>query len=84
MVKLKIRLRVQGVKNNRTYRIVVAKSTVKRDGKYLDYLGFYNPRHPNKENQLFLNINSFDSWVEKGAQATESVNNLAKRWRKLD
>lgn len=82
MVKLRIRLRVQGVRNNKTYRIVVAESTLKRDGKYIAYIGFYNPRHPSKDRQLFINNKALETWINKGAKMTEAVEALFKQWKK--
>ncbi|MCK5787509.1 MAG: 30S ribosomal protein S16 [Chlamydiia bacterium] len=82
MVKLRIRLRVLGAKNHRTYRVVVAESTVKRDGKYIALAGFYDPRHKDESRQLFINDDVLSLWISRGAKMTDSVDSLVKRWNK--
>ncbi len=71
---VRIRLRRVGKRNQPSYRIVAADSRVKRDGKYLEMLGFYNPRtHPPtvvvKEDRVFW-------WLSHGAQVTDSVDRI--------
>ncbi len=68
---VRIRLRRVGLKHQPTYRIVVANIESPRDGRFLEILGFYNPRtHPAtieiKEDRLY-------DWMSKGAQPSESV-----------
>lgn len=71
---VRIRLRRVGKRNQPSYRIVAADSRVKRDGKYLEMLGFYNPRtHPPtvvvKEDRVYR-------WLSHGAQVTEAVERI--------
>ncbi len=71
---VRIRLRRVGARNQPSYRIVATDSRVKRDGKYLENLGFYNPRtHPPtivvKEDRVY-------HWLRNGAQPSESVERL--------
>jgi len=68
---LKIRFRRTGSKRRASYRIVVAPSTAPRDGKFLEILGQYNPRHDPptvvvKEDRLF-------HWLSNGAQLSDSL-----------
>jgi small subunit ribosomal protein S16 len=68
---VRIRLRRVGLKNQPTYRIIAADKEAPRDGRFLEILGFYNPRtDPStveiKEDRLF-------DWMSKGAQPSESV-----------
>ena len=68
---VRIRLRRVGLKHQPSYRIVVADKEAPRDGRFLEILGFYNPRtDPStldiKEDRLF-------DWMSKGAQPSESV-----------
>lgn len=71
---VKIRLKRLGYKKNPTYRIVVIDSRSKREGAPIEELGFYNP----KTKEMKLNKESALNWVNKGAQATETVAYLIK------
>lgn len=68
---LKIRLSQTGRKNAHTYRIVVKETRSKRDGTYLDLIGYYNPLSADK----ILNIDEtkLKDWQTKGAQLTPGV-----------
>ena len=71
---LKIRLTRVGKKNSPSYRVVVAdqKKAVKR--KFIEILGHYNPT--TKPKQLVVNKEKALAWISKGAQPSETVNNL--------
>ncbi len=71
---VRIRLRRVGKRNQPSYRIVAADSRVKRDGKYLEMLGYYNPRtHPPT---VVLEEARVYRWLDHGAQVTESVQRI--------
>lgn len=75
---LKIRLRQQGRKNGRVYRLVVADIRSPRDGKYVETLGWYNPKgSEGKENQV--NAERADYWLNQGAQPSEKALSLLRR-----
>jgi len=76
---LKIRLSRYGSKHNPWYRIVVADSKIKRDGKYVEKIGYYNPRMQPKV--LEINLERFKYWITKGAQPTESVKKLVQKYQ---
>jgi len=76
---LKIRLRQQGRKNRRMYRIVVADERLKRDGKYLEALGWYNPHEEALDKKLFVDATKTEEWLSKGAQLTESSRTLVAK-----
>ncbi len=63
---LVIRMRQQGRKNHRTFRLVVADRRSPRDGKFLEILGFYDPHA--KEDNLRVKSDRVDHWVQLGAQ----------------
>jgi small subunit ribosomal protein S16 len=68
---VRIRLRRTGLKHQPTYRIVAADKESPRDGRFLEILGFYNPRTDPptldiKEDRVF-------DWMNRGAQPSESV-----------
>lgn len=76
---LKIRLRPQGRKNRPFYRLVVTEGTNRRDGKYVEALGWYNPMEDKEENSLKLLDDRIDFWLEHGAQLTEKAATLVKQ-----
>lgn len=76
---LKIRLRQQGCKNHRTYRLVVIDSRQARDGQYVEALGWYNPRAAKVDQELSINANRVRHWIACGAQMSEKAHALVKR-----
>jgi len=75
---LKIKLARFGKKHQAHYRIVVNEARDKRDGKYVALLGHYSPVVPKK---LEIDVKAYEEWVKKGAQATETVAALFKRFQ---
>jgi len=71
---VKIRLQRHGKKGKPFYWIVAADSRAKRDGRYLKKLGTYNPN----TNPASINLNLEDTvtWLEKGAQPTDTARTL--------
>lgn len=71
---VKIRLMRMGAKKRPFYRIVAADSRTKRDGKYIELVGTYNPLTDPAE----ININEEVAlkWLNNGAQPTDTVKNL--------
>lgn len=68
---VRIRLRRTGLKNQSSFRIMAAEKESPRDGRFLEILGYYNPRtNPStveiKEDRVY-------DWMSKGAQPSESV-----------
>ncbi|MBQ0724426.1 MAG: 30S ribosomal protein S16 [Cycloclasticus sp.] len=75
---VKIRLSRTGAKKRPFYHVVVADSRRSRDGRYIERVGYYNPRAIGGEVRLTLDSARIDHWVTQGAQATERVNKLIK------
>lgn len=74
---VKIRLRRIGAKKAPFYRIVVADSRFPRDGRCIEELGYYDPT---KEPSVFkVDAEKAKSWIEKGAQPTDTVKALFKK-----
>ena len=71
---VKIRLRQVGKKHQRSYWVVAIDSKTKRDGKFLEKLGFYNPNFDPPK--LKINKQRFDYWLGVGAQPSETVRKL--------
>ena len=77
-----IRLSRGGAKKKPFYQIVVTDSRNRRDGRYLERLGFYNPMSRNEhEESLRLDLDRVDHWIGHGAQVSERVAKLVKEHR---
>lgn len=74
---LKIRLARLGAKKKPFYRIVVAESTAKRDGRFLDVVGIYDPNQNPARVEIKKEL--LDKWAGEGAQPTDTVRNLLKK-----
>ena len=74
---VKIRLARGGAKKKPYYRVVVADQRCKRDGRYLEHIGFYNPMV--SENRFGIDEERFKHWLSVGAQPTERVSKLMKQ-----
>ena len=73
-----IRLSRAGAKKRPFYHIVVTDSRNKRDGKYLERLGFYNPMAVGGEEKIKLDSDRLGYWVSHGAQIAERVKRVVK------
>lgn len=74
---VKIRLRRTGKKKAPSYRIVVADARSPRDGRFIEKIGWYNPR----VEPSIINVDADKAirWLKNGAQPTESVESLLRR-----
>lgn len=70
----KIRLQRHGKKRKPFYHIVIADARAKRDGKYIEKIGTYNPT----TNPATIDLNSEKalSWLQTGAQPTDTVRSI--------
>lgn len=73
---LKIKLMRFGKRNQPHFRIVVNEARDKRDGSYVEMIGYYIPSRTPKV--LELDVKKYQAWLTKGAQPTETVAYLAK------
>lgn len=71
-----IRLTRGGAKKKPFYRVVVADSRNRRDGRVLDIVGFFDPK--NRENSITLKMDKIKQWMEKGGQLSPAVRKLIK------
>jgi len=74
---VKIRLARGGTKKKPYYRVVVADQRCKRDGRYLERIGFYNPMV--SENRFGIDEERVKHWLAVGAQPTARVTKLMKQ-----
>jgi small subunit ribosomal protein S16 len=72
---LVIRFQRVGKKHQPTFRLVVGERRRKPKGKYLESLGWYNPRTKERK----LDAARIQYWVERGARLSETAGNLLKR-----
>jgi small subunit ribosomal protein S16 len=79
---VRIRLRRVGLKNQPSYRIVVQDKEMPRDGRFLEIVGFYNPR--TEPGTINIQEDRVFDWMSKGAQPTESVAQIFKTTGTLD
>ena len=71
-----IRLTRGGAKKKPFYRIVVADSRCKRDGKFLEIVGHFDPK--NRPESISLQIEKIKEWTQKGGQLSPAVKKLIK------
>lgn len=76
---VKIRLARHGAKKRPYYRIVVADARCPRDGKFIDDIGRYNPL--TEPAMIKIDLEKFDKWLANGAQPTDTVAALIKKFR---
>jgi small subunit ribosomal protein S16 len=76
-VAVKIRLKRGGTKNKPHWRIVVADSRSPRDGRFIENIGYYDPK-TNPATVQFQE-NKLKQWIEKGAKPSETVRSLMKQ-----
>jgi len=73
-----IRLSRGGSKKRPFYHIVVSNSRSPRDGRYIERVGFYNPKANEGEESLRINGERIDYWMSNGAQPSDTVKTLLK------
>ena len=77
---VRIRMKRIGTKNTPVYRIVVADSRSPRDGKFIEELGTYHPQK--KDQNVVLNVERAQYWIDRGAQPTETVASFLRKARR--
>lgn len=76
---LRIRLSRKGAKKDPHYRVVVAEKENPRDGRFVEIVGYYNPAlNPVR---LHLDLDRVDHWIGQGAQPTETVRTIIRKFR---
>jgi small subunit ribosomal protein S16 len=74
-----IRMARGGAKNRPFYHIVVADSRMPRDGRFIERIGFYNPKASENEPRYRIALDRVEHWVGKGAQPSDAVRKIIKR-----
>ena len=78
---IKIRLQRHGARHAPFYRMVVTPSTTRRDGKFIEVLGTYNPQAHARTEELKLKMERIDHWLGVGAQPTDTAKSLIRQGR---
>ena len=74
---VRLRLRRTGARNKACFRGVAADSRSPRDGRFLEILGLYDPRHEDEN----LDMGRVDYWLTNGAQPSKTVAAIIERVR---
>lgn len=77
-----IRLARGGSKKRPFYNIVATDSRNRRDGRFNERIGFYNPMASGVAPRLSINEASLNAWVANGAQMSDTVARLYKEFKK--
>ena len=74
---VKIRLKRMGMKKKPFYRVVVADERASRDGRFVDEIRYYNP--VSNPVELKIDVEKAKTWMQNGAQPTDTVRALLKK-----
>ena len=76
-MSVRIRLARGGAKHRPVHKIVVADKRCRRDGRFIEELGFYNPLLPKDSKEaLRVDVEKAKAWLAKGAEPTERIQKL--------
>jgi small subunit ribosomal protein S16 len=77
---VRVRMTRKGTSKQSFFRIIVADERSPRDGRFIEQIGWYDPvTNPPK---VKLDVGRYKHWVGVGAQPTETVAQIAKRYEK--
>jgi small subunit ribosomal protein S16 len=76
-----IRLARHGSKKSPFYHITVADRTAKRDGRFVERVGFFNPVAKGQAASLRVDLERVDYWLSVGARPSDIVKKLVKKAR---
>ncbi len=79
---LKIRLQRHGASHRPFYRMVVTEATARRDGRFVEVLGTYEPQATGKSVELRVNLERVDYWKSVGAKPTDTAASLIRKARR--
>lgn len=78
-VMVVIRLARGGAKKRPFYNMVVADARSRRDGRFIERIGFYNPLASENEQGLYVATDRLAYWQQQGAQPSPTVSRLLKQ-----
>ncbi len=77
-MSVKIRLTRLGNKKRAFYRIVAINSQTRRDGRPLEFLGYYNPQ--TNPADVKINMEGLKKWMSLGAEMSDTVASIVKKY----
>jgi small subunit ribosomal protein S16 len=77
-----IRLTRGGAKKRPFYHIVATDKQSRRDGRFIERIGFYNPVAAGGENGLVMSMDRVGYWQKNGAQLSPTVARLVRQYQK--
>jgi len=75
-----VRLARSGAKRRPFYNMVVSDSRSRRDGRFVERIGFYNPVAAGKEEGLRVSLDRLEYWKQRGAQLSPTVTRLVRQY----
>jgi small subunit ribosomal protein S16 len=75
-----VRLARGGSKKRPFYNVVAADSRNRRDGRFIERVGFYNPVAGEGQENLRIALDRVQHWVDNGAQLSDTVSRLVKEY----
>jgi len=75
-----IRLARGGAKKRPFFNLVVADSKRARDGRFIERIGFYNPKAPAGQETFRCQLERLTHWQSKGAQISDTAARLVKQF----
>jgi small subunit ribosomal protein S16 len=78
---IRIRLTRMGSRNNPFYRIAVFDSRTKRDGRYIENIGTYDPMQSEPTKKVKIKKDRFEYWLSVGAKPTEALEKILSHAR---
>jgi small subunit ribosomal protein S16 len=79
---LKIRLQRHGASHRPFYRLVVTESLARRDGRFVEVLGTYEPQAKRANEEVKLKLDRIDYWKSVGAKPTDTAASLIRKVRR--
>jgi len=78
-----IRLARTGAKKRPFYHLTVAEASAKRDGRFIERVGFFNPIATGNADRLKVDLDRIDYWMSVGARPSDRVLDLVREARKV-
>jgi small subunit ribosomal protein S16 len=79
---LKIRLQRHGASHRPFYRMVVTEATARRDGRFVEVLGTYEPQAKRAADEVKVKLDRVDYWKSVGAKPTDTAASLIRKARR--
>ena len=73
-----IRLARGGSKHRPFFNVIVTDSRNRRDGRFIERVGLYNPVANEKQERVRLNADRLNHWIAQGAKVSDAVTKLIK------